>query len=727
MIISSVRLRRFKRFADWTGTLAPGLTVVRGPNEAGKSTLMEAIFEGLFRDPARTEATGRLRSWGEARLGEITIDLDVRGRRYLLRKDLEAGTVLLQSEDGRDRAESQRDVQRRLLEWVGLGSEAAYRSTAFVAQADIARVSEDRRLLAAHLSRILSGAGVEGVQQALQWLGEQRGRLAAAGGGKSAAQRIAELRAQQESLRQREERAQRHRLELREVTRRLEEVEREAADRAELVRVAKWAADLQQRERALVEEEISVRDHLARAEALLQRLAGLEAELAEFSSRQEALIADLFHARRQYLQLESNLQTASQQAQREERTLEHLATLHHSAKRTGAVGWSLAVAGGAGVLGGGVVVSLLQSWQWAGWALLVAGAISTVAGMRLRGRISEAGGHYRTQEQRVLDLRRRIEVMQRQLAEAQEVVAGKLRGVGGASLEEVERRFSRYMELLKDREEVRAALRQIRGSDPKAALETRLKEIADELAAVRATMETLPRGARKAPAIGPEAAEQQAKQLNAELADLREKRARLEGVLDEMRDRGDEAARLEEEIAALELKATRDRQALEVVELTARLLEEARTQSVYPARELLERRMGEYLTLATDGAYGRVAVDERTLRPQVWVPAAGAWKDAAELSQGTSDQLYLCLRLALLDVIAADRRPPLFLDEPFAHLDEQRRRAMLDVLAAAAKDRQVILFTCWPHYDAAAARVVLLDRAAAASPAPDPSALTPAG
>ncbi|MDR7496755.1 MAG: AAA family ATPase [Armatimonadota bacterium] len=697
MIISSVRLRRFKRFADWTGTLAPGLTVVRGPNEAGKSTLMEAIFEGLFRDPARTEATGRLRSWGEARLGEITIDLDVRGRRYLLRKDLEAGTVLLQSEDGRDRAESQRDVQRRLLEWVGLGSEAAYRSTAFVAQADIARVSEDRRLLAAHLSRILSGAGVEGVQQALQWLGEQRGRLAAAGGGKSAAQRIAELRAQQESLRQREERAQRHRLELREVTRRLEEVEREAADRAELVRVAKWAADLQQRERALVEEEISVRDHLARAEALLQRLAGLEAELAEFSSRQEALIADLFHARRQYLQLESNLQTASQQAQREERTLEHLATLHHSAKRTGAVGWSLAVAGGAGVLGGGVVVSLLQSWQWAGWALLVAGAISTVAGMRLRGRISEAGGHYRTQEQRVLDLRRRIEVMQRQLAEAQEVVAGKLRGVGGASLEEVERRFSRYMELLKDREEVRAALRQIRGSDPKVALETRLKEIADELAAVRATMETLPRGARKAPAIGPEAAEQQAKQLNAELADLREKRARLEGVLDEMRDRGDEAARLEEEIAALELKATRDRQALEVVELTARLLEEARTQSVYPARELLERRMGEYLTLATDGAYGRVAVDERTLRPQVWVPAAGAWKDAAELSQGTSDQLYLCLRLALLDVIAADRRPPLFLDEPFAHLDEQRRRAMLDVLAAAA------------------------------SPAPDPSALTPAG
>jgi DNA repair exonuclease SbcCD ATPase subunit len=727
MIVSGVRLRRFKGFADWSGTLAPGLTVVRGPNEAGKSTLMEAIFEGLFRDPARAEATGRLRSWGETRLGEITIELDVRGRRYLLRKDLEAGTVLLQSEDGRDRAESARDVQRRLLEWVGLGSEAAYRSTAFVAQADIARVSEDRRLLAAHLSRVLSGAGVEGVQHALQWLGEQRGRLAGASGGKSTAQRIADLRAQQQSLRQREERAERHRLELREVTRRLEEVEREAADREELVRVAKWAADLHRRERALVDEEASVRDHLARAEGLLQRLADLEGALAEFSSRQEALIADLFHARRQYLQLESNLQTASQQAQREERTLEHLATLHHNAQRTGALGWSLAVAGGAGVLGGGAAVALLQSGPWVGWALLGAGAIATVVGMRLRGRISEAGGHYRTQEQRVLDLRRRIEVMQRQLAEAQEVVAGKLRGVGGASLEDVERRFSRYMELLKDREEARASLRAIRGSDPKAALETRLKEIADELAAVRATMDTLPKGARKGPAGGPEVAEQQARHLHAELAELREKRARLEGVLEELRDRGDEAARLEEEIAALQLKATRDRQALEVVELTARLLEEARAQSVYPARELLERRVGAYLALATDGAYGRVAVDERTLRPQVWVPAAAAWKDAVELSQGTSDQLYLCLRLALLDVITADRRPPLFLDEPFAHLDEQRRRAMLAVLTAAARDRQVILFTCWPYYDEAAERVVVLDRVAAARQVPEPDAVTSAG
>ncbi|OFX29314.1 MAG: hypothetical protein A2Z07_08985 [Armatimonadetes bacterium RBG_16_67_12] len=713
MTITQIRLRRFKKFADWSTALAPGLTVIRGPNEAGKTTLMEAVFEGLFREPARGEAVARLRSWGEQRLGEITIDLNFKGSRYLLRKDLEAGTILLQSEDGRERVENARDVQRRLLEWIGLASEAAYRSTAFVAQADIARVTEDRRLLSTHLSRILSGAGVETVQQALQWLADQRTRLgASAASGKTPQERLAEMRAQQQALRQREERAQRHRMELREVIRRLEEVEAEVNEKSELVRVARWAGDLQRREQALVEEEISTRDHMSRAEGFLSRLARLDADLAEFSSQQEALIAELFHARRQYLQLESNLAAATQQAEREERTLEHLATLHHNAQRTGNMGWTLAGSGAIGVVGGGLIVATL--FHWSGWALLGLGALVTIIGMRYRGRITEAGADYRTQEQRVLDLRRRIDVMQRQLAEAQEMVSSKLRSVGSPSLEEVERRFSTYMDLLREREEVRASLRQIRGADPKAALENRLREIADELASVRSTLETLPKGARKAPTAGAESAESQTKQLTAELHELREKRSRLEGVLDELRERGDEAPRLEEEIAGLQTRMARDRQYSEIVDLTSRMLEEARTLSVYPARELLERRAAEYLSMATDGTYNRVAVDERTLRPQVWVPSAGTWKDASDLSQATSDQLYFCLRLALLDVIPGDRRPPLFLDEPFAHLDEGRRKAMLGLLTTAARDRQVVLFTCWPHYDEIAEKVVVLDGAPAA-------------
>ncbi|MGQ0549024.1 MAG: ATP-binding protein [Armatimonadota bacterium] len=706
MKITQIRLRRFKRFADWQTALAPGLTVIRGPNETGKTTVMEAVFQGLF-GTADSDASARLRSWGEQRLGEITVELQVNSGRYLLRKDLEAGTVLLQSEDGRDRMETHRDVQRRLLDWIGLVSESAYRATAFVAQADIARVSEDRRMLSTHLSRILSGSGVESVQQALQWLNERRARLAGDSQGKGTTDRLAELRAQQASLRQREERAQRHRIELQGVLQRLEAVERVAAEENELARVSRWAAELQQREKTLVDEEASTKEHLSRADGLISRLSKLDSELAEFSSQQEALIADLFHARRQYLQLEASLATAREQAEREEHTLEHLATRHQRMRRRGSLGWTLAGAGSIGIIGGVLILLLLP--HIVGWLLLIGGATVTLVGMRLRGRISEAGGDYRTQEQRVLDLRTRFEAMKRQLSEAEAMVSARLQAVGGLSLDEVERRFSAYMELLREREELRASLRVVRGNDPKGALESRLREIGEELSTVRTTLATLPKGARRTQAAA--GGEQQAKELSLELQELRERRARLEGVLDELRDRGDEAPRIEEEMASLQAEAARTKQTLEVLDLTARMLEEARAQSVYPAGELLERRAGDYMVRATGGAYTRVLLDERTLRPQVWVASAGAWKDAMDLSQATSDQLYFCLRLALLDVITGDRRPPVFLDEPFAHLDTDRRHAMVDLVKEAAKDRQVVMFTVWPDYDAIAERVVVLDKA----------------
>lgn len=708
MKITRIRLRRFKRFADWQADFGPGLTVVRGPNEAGKTTLMEAIFEGLFGNPARGEAAARLRSWGESRLGEITIGMRVGGDCYLLRKDLEAGTILLQREGGGDRIEALRDVQRRMLEWIGLATEGAYRATAFVAQGDIARVGEDRRLLSTHVSRILSGAGSEGVQGALRWLAEQRTRLVADLPGRGgAADRTAELLERQTSLRQREERAQRHRLELREIAQKMEGMERDVAERAELARVARWAADLYRREQALVEEEAATREHLRRAEGLLDRLAEIEAGLAEFSSQQEALIAELFQARRQYLLAESGLNDAREQAVREERLLEHLATRYHTAARVGAMGWTLAGSGGILIAGGALIAALLQ--HWIGWVLLASGAGIAVAAVRFRGRTTEAGAVYRAQEQRALDLRRRLEVLQRQVAQAGEVVTERLRAVGSTEIEEVERRFSGYMDLLREREEVRASLRQIRGSDPRAALEGRLREIVEEISSVRATIGTLPKGARRLPAGGVEQLEREGRESAGVLEELRIRRARLEGILEELRHLGGEGPRLVEEIAGLQARGARAAQSVDVLALTTRMLEEARSQSVYPARELLERRAGQYLSTATGGAYNRVAIDERTLRTQVWAPSAGDWKEAGDLSQGMSDQLYLCLRLALLDVITEDRRPPVFLDEPFAHLDGERRRAMLALLVAAAKDRQVVLVTCSPDCDAAAERVIVLE------------------
>ena len=65
------------------------------------------------------------------------------------------------------------------------------------------------------------------------------------------------------------------------------------------------------------------------------------------------------------------------------------------------------------------------------------------------------------------------------------------------------------------------------------------------------------------------------------------------------------------------------------------------------------------------------------------------------LSQGTADQLYLAVRLAICDmVLPAEKHCPIVLDDALANFDDLRLRATLDWLVAEAKNRQILLFTC---------------------------------
>jgi len=84
--------------------------------------------------------------------------------------------------------------------------------------------------------------------------------------------------------------------------------------------------------------------------------------------------------------------------------------------------------------------------------------------------------------------------------------------------------------------------------------------------------------------------------------------------------------------------------------------------------------LGEDLTLSA-GAQG-----EDTLRPSLW------------RSDGTVDQLYLALRLAVSEELTPDA--PLVLDDALVRFDDVRLAAAMDILRQCAEEKQVILFTC---------------------------------
>ena len=63
------------------------------------------------------------------------------------------------------------------------------------------------------------------------------------------------------------------------------------------------------------------------------------------------------------------------------------------------------------------------------------------------------------------------------------------------------------------------------------------------------------------------------------------------------------------------------------------------------------------------------------------------------LSEGTRNQVYLALRLALTGVLCKDGVPPLLMDEALVYLDDDRLCRLLAMLKEMENERQVILWS----------------------------------
>ena len=101
------------------------------------------------------------------------------------------------------------------------------------------------------------------------------------------------------------------------------------------------------------------------------------------------------------------------------------------------------------------------------------------------------------------------------------------------------------------------------------------------------------------------------------------------------------------------------------------------------AQELFGKLTGgryERITLGEDFSLSAAAQGENTLYGILW------------RSDGTVDQLYLALRLAVAEELTPEA--PLVLDDAFVRFDDQRLAQAMKILLQTGETKQVILFTC---------------------------------
>ena len=147
------------------------------------------------------------------------------------------------------------------------------------------------------------------------------------------------------------------------------------------------------------------------------------------------------------------------------------------------------------------------------------------------------------------------------------------------------------------------------------------------------------------------------------------------------------AAHLQEEIQALEGEH-------KAIQLALEALGAANTALQTRFSPELGRRAAEIFRELTGGRYTGVTLD-RSFHLSAEPAGDSVCRDAALLSAGAADQLYLAVRLAICDLILPEENQvPIVLDDALANFDGSRCAAALRYLRTTAQKRQILLFTC---------------------------------
>ena len=148
---------------------------------------------------------------------------------------------------------------------------------------------------------------------------------------------------------------------------------------------------------------------------------------------------------------------------------------------------------------------------------------------------------------------------------------------------------------------------------------------------------------------------------------------------------------LEKELEAVERR-------LHALEQTNAALEQA-LDALAAARLELQRRFAPRITKGAQELFARLTADRYDrfmLTEDLSVQAAARDEDVLHSQQwrsdGTVDQLYLALRLAVARELIPSA--PLILDDALVRFDDDRLAIALEILKQEAEEKQVILFTC---------------------------------
>ena len=649
MILKQLNLDHFGKFHDTEIHLEPGINVVYGANESGKSTIHSFIQCMLFgAERLRGRGSGRdiytrFQPWDGGGSYEGRMQFDYQGKSWRIVRNFhkdDTSFTLIDEQEGREVFQEQGDISS-LISGMTLSN---YRNSISTGQLSVQPDSQFVTGMQSYMANMALGAEASvDVGKAMDYLKDER---------KKASARISEdefIRCQEQAEALRKELEERELLMTQQ-----KQLEKERAGFQEKIQALEAQADdamktdRKERMRAiqLIQENNDVAAMYRAKKAELRELEASTGSQGYQKRIQE--IADAYEARQERLE-DKRSRCSELEEQNEGSSIRNLALVLPVAAAA-AIVW---IAGGMFGLEG-------MAHAAAALVLLLLAAALAVILFRTSGK----------RKRRIIQLREEAE----EIESEQQAILNKY------GIEDIEQlrasgrnQQSRQEAVLRLRQEMEA-LRE-RYNRLQEPLQPYLDKYGDSI-----TRES---------SVGQEE-KKQIEQLRRQMSDVIRQYEQLEWRLEQLSSRQAELSALEEKIQQMKAERKSSYEDMMAIDISQNAIKEITAQIHGSFGGQLADYVSQLFSYITDGAHKRLTIDEKF---QVQVDDRRRLLQPQQLSAGTADQIYFSIRMAVSQMFF-DEPMPLILDDSFALYDDARLQRALTWLADQEAFSQIIIFTC---------------------------------
>lgn len=674
MQLIEIEVHNFKRFQSHKTRFVPGLNVVWGPNESGKTTIHEAISCALF-DRDRTKP---VESWFGGPCF-VRLVYSVNGKTFAVERQLSEGTCRLGMINGDELTQVVTDksaVQERIIDHLGLSERSVFDSTVSIPQTEIrALESSTAKSVGQEIQRVLTGTTQGSATRALERLQREQQEIRGRARPKNPREyenieaRLQELARASAEARNSNERIQDIEQEISTLEEKVARQSERLTFLGELVAKHQRWSDLKNKEAQLQEAHSSALNLLRKVKDSLDDLNRTQKDIekcANLVGKADEVYEHLTKLASRRSELEERL-----------RNLEGASTKIPLRRTRLVLGVLLALS--LLFATGSVLLALTTDAHFL--ALLAPAAVCAFAYVYLRA-VTVRSQHE--------DLDRMADQAREELKQVGIEEESILRYIGCDDIQQGFAKVKWFQSRVAHAHDIEITLNALLAGRKVTDLENDEIRISSDLAVVQRQL------SQEFPDYAPTTEESEGwrseeAMLRKSLAEAENRLHMLRGELEAERRNARDIAGLEGELEYLH----RRKQELD-------FLYKAYDEAIAALRYVINKVSDEYLP--TLSAKATKLLNEITAGRYSSVRLDADWNitmDCTEkgnieptvVSTGTADQVYFALRAACTDLLSAGRTMPMILDDPFVNFDRDRLTRVLDVLKALSEHNQIILLT----------------------------------